>query len=133
MLTKISRIARREEGFTLIELMVVILVVGILVAIALPSFMAVRNRGFAAAARTARSSAIKAMEIYALDHSGSYSGVTADSLAALEPGLVAGNGFNEIQVSNVAVDGFTITVACQDGTSYTATRVGNGAVVLAPN
>src|SRR6188474_734645 len=38
------RRARNESGFTLIELMVVVLVLGILMAIAIPTFLGARNR-----------------------------------------------------------------------------------------
>lgn len=133
MLMKIRSMTRREEGFTLIELMVVILIIGILMAIAIPSFLAVRNRGFASAAKAARSSAIKAMELYAVDNNGSYAGATAAALVILEPSLTAGAGANQIQVSGVAAGTYVITVLGQDTTNYTATKAVGAAVVLAPS
>ncbi|GIV13145.1 MAG: hypothetical protein KatS3mg021_1427 [Fimbriimonadales bacterium] len=35
---------RRERGFTLVEIMIVVLIIGILLAIAVPSFMNARER-----------------------------------------------------------------------------------------
>ncbi|MDE3206718.1 MAG: prepilin-type N-terminal cleavage/methylation domain-containing protein, partial [Acidobacteriota bacterium] len=43
---------RDEEGFTLIELMVVVLIIAILLAIAIPTFLGARNGANARAAQS---------------------------------------------------------------------------------
>jgi prepilin-type N-terminal cleavage/methylation domain-containing protein len=48
MLQKMTR--TNEKGFTLIELMIVIAIIGILAAIAIPNFIAYRNKAFCSAA-----------------------------------------------------------------------------------
>jgi len=50
MLQKMRR--TNEKGFTLIELMIVIAIIGILAAIAIPNFISYRNKSFCSAAES---------------------------------------------------------------------------------
>jgi type IV pilus assembly protein PilA len=76
-----------DRGFSLIELLVVILIIGILAAIAIPSFLNQQGKGTDAEAKSAVVTAAKAMESCATDANGSYAACTLASLRAIEPTL----------------------------------------------
>ena len=81
-----ARMGRREdEGFTLIELMVVVLIIAILMAIAIPTFLSARNTANARAAQSnLRNGITTEQTLFAAN------GVYSNSLSALqtaEPGL----------------------------------------------
>lgn len=66
MLTKFTK--NNEKGFTLIELMIVIAIIGILAAIAIPQFAAYRQRSYNAAANADLRNAATAQEAYYVDN-----------------------------------------------------------------
>jgi type IV pilus assembly protein PilA len=76
----------RQGGFTLIELMVVVLVIAILLAIAIPTFLGARSRSQDTVAKSALRNALTAANTVFTD-SVSFVGADASGLAAEEPSL----------------------------------------------
>ena len=90
LVEKIKRRLEGEGGFTLVELLMVMLILGILTSISVPSYLGFRVKALQAAAQANVRSSIPAAESFYQDPSGgnnSYNGLTGAALRLQTPGI----------------------------------------------
>jgi len=118
-----NRMTSEESGFTLVELLVVMLILGLLAAIAIPSFFNQRDKARDADAKAKVRSAQTAMETYATDHNGTYTGATPAGLQAIEDTLT---GTPTLTIPAVAADSYTVRVTSDTGNTFDIARTAAG-------
>lgn len=121
-----SRLLPDEAGFTLVELLVVMLVLALLAAIAISSFFNQSDKARDANAKAAVRTAETAMEAYATDHDGRYTGADVTVLGGIEPTL---NGAS-LTVDSTQDDRYEVTVTSVTGNQFHITRNPGGTTDL---
>ena len=129
MINRLRVRAQSESGFTLVELLVVMLILGLLAAIAIPAFFNQRTKAQDSSAKTTAKTAQTALETYATDNNGSYASATRASLKNIEPTLSsASSGNNSISTLTTTSNSYTITVTSASGNTFSIVRATNGSL-----
>src|SRR6185436_17829630 len=71
----VETMSRTQKGFTQIELMIVVVIIGILAAIAIPNFIAMQNRAKEGSTKANMHTVQLAAEDYGVQNDGAYSDV----------------------------------------------------------
>ena len=103
-----------EKGFTLIELMIVIAIIGILAAIAIPNFVSYRQRSYNSAAQSDLKNAMTTQEAYFVDNS-IYATSTAKLTAA---GFKQSTNVTFVTPVPASATGYTMTAYHTAGKYY---------------
>ena len=86
MLQRMKTLAAREDGFTLVELMVVVAILAVLLLMSLSTFAGVKARAQDSAAKQGAAKALETGRIVFTDQA-TYSTADTATLAAAEPGM----------------------------------------------
>jgi type IV pilus assembly protein PilA len=120
----------REEGFSLIELLVVMIIIGILAAIAIPSFLSTTGKAIDAQAKELARTAQTTAEAIASVNDGSYQKVTLAELAGEEPTIPieASTAHAYLSAASANSSSFSVTAKATDGDELTISKTAEGTV-----
>jgi len=122
----IQKLRGNSKGFTLIELMIVIAIIGILAAIAIPNFIAYRDKAYCGYAEGDAQNTLAALSSYFSEPDRTTVPSDVQDLVDAEE-LSLNNATTSVAISTAA--GYTVTVTddsgrCPRGTTYSASMGG---------
>jgi type IV pilus assembly protein PilA len=117
-----QKIGEDQRGFSLIEILVVILIIGVLAAIALPAFLGQRSKGQDSSAKSAARNLVSAMESFFATNK-TYVGAGSDD--DITKSGVFGTGDGEANISTTSATGFRVIGRSASGNRFTITKAGS--------
>jgi len=118
-MTKAIRRLGRDEGFTLIELMVVVMIIAVLIAIAIPSFLGFRKSAQDRSAQSELRSVLLAEKAFWLEN-GDYTETNGD-ITAFEPNANVGDAIATsvvLQLNATSNDTVCMTRTAESGNTF---------------
>ena len=123
------RMIKREAGFTLIEVLAVMLIIGILAAIAIPSFLDQRQKASDSGGKEMAHTAQVAMETLGAENDGSYVTASPTRLNAIESSIPTAAGTPAkpyASAASGAAKTWTLTITSPTGNTFTIVKSSAG-------